>query len=145
MFQFEKGFTYLFRSTLGTAAAILILLFVYRTLQLLFSRFFRIKDQTRKRFPGLEKKANRYLRMVQGGVQVLLILLGAGVVAQIWGIPVSAFVLSDAGTKIILRAMAIAFTVATVVGLTSTIVFFFRVFVEILFFPSYKKNRVHKC
>jgi moderate conductance mechanosensitive channel len=112
--NFEKGFEYLFRVTLGTAAVIILLVILLCSLDLAFRRFFRIKDHTRQRFPGLEKKANRYLLIVKKGLEAALILAGLGVIGQIWGIPVSTFAASDMGAMIILRTVAIAFTVAVI-------------------------------
>lgn len=114
IFNYEKGFEYLFRVTLGTAVTAVLLTLLFRLLDLVFRRFFRIKAETRGRFPGLENKANRYLLIVKKGIYTTMILLGLGVVGQIWGIPVSSLVTSDTGVMIILRTVAIAFTVAII-------------------------------
>ena len=112
--KYEKGFEYLFRATLGTALVVILLFISFRTLDLVFSRFFRIKDQTRKRFPKLEQKANRHLLVVMKGLWITLIVAALGAIGQIWGIPVSTFVASDVGATIILRMAAIIFTVAII-------------------------------
>ncbi len=114
--KYEKGFEYLFRATLGMAVAVILLIVLFRALDLAFSRFFRIKDQTRKRFPGLEEKANQYLLMVKKGLKIVMVVVGLGVIGEIWGIPVSALVASDTGGMIILRMAAIIFTVAVIVA-----------------------------
>lgn len=116
IFKYEKGFSYLFRATVGTAMATFLFFILFRILEVLFTRFFRVKERTRRRFPGMEEKANRYLLMVKKGLKIALIVVGTGAVAQIWGIPVSSFVSSDTGANIILRAIAIILTVAVVVS-----------------------------
>ena len=112
--KYEKGFEYLFRATLGTAMTAILILILFYTLDLAFRRFFQIKEQTGKRFPGLEQKTNRYLQIVKKGVKIALIIAGLGAIGQIWGIPVSSFVSSDIGAMVILRTVAIAFTVAII-------------------------------
>jgi moderate conductance mechanosensitive channel len=112
--KYDKGFDYLLRTTLGTALAVILVFVLFRILDLIFRRFFRIKDQTRRRFPGLEQKTNRYLLMVKKGLRITIIVVALGTIAQIWGIPVSTFVASDLGATIILRMVAIIFTVAVI-------------------------------
>ncbi len=117
MVNYDKGFDYLFRATLGTALTTLLMLLLFYFIDLGFKRFFRIQESTRRRFPGLEQKANRYLQIVKKGLKMAIGIAGLGVIGQVWGIPVSALVASDVGATIILRALAIAFTVAVVAGI----------------------------
>jgi len=115
MLKYEKGFTYLFRATLGTVVTTLLIFLILRTLNLAYSRFFRINDHTRQRFPGMEEKANRYLLIVKKSLRILMMIVGLGIIGEIWGIPVSAFVTSDTGGMIILRGVGILFTVAVII------------------------------
>ena len=116
MVKYEKGFEYLFRATLGTVLTACLIFILFHALDAAFKRFFQIKEQTRLRFPGLEQKANRYLLIVKKGLKAVIIIVGLGVLGQIWGIPVSTFVGSAIGATIILRAVAIALTVAVIAG-----------------------------
>ena len=117
MVKYEKGFEYLFRATLGTALTGIVIFILFYALETSFRHFFQIKEQTRRRFPGLEQRANRYLLIVKNGLKIVVVIAGLGVVGQIWGIPVSTFVASDIGAMIIFRAIAIAFTVAVIAGI----------------------------
>jgi hypothetical protein len=117
MINFEKGFEYLLRATLGTILTTLLIWFLFHLIDLGFIRFFQIQERTRQRFPGLEQKANRYLQIVRKGLKIAVGIVGLGTIGQIWGIPVSALVTSEAGGTLILRALAIAITVAVVAGL----------------------------
>lgn len=112
--KYEKGFEYLFRATLGTGMTAILILILFYALDLAFRRFFQIKEQTRKRFPGLEQKANRYLLIVKKVLKIALIIVGLGAIGQIWGVPVSRFISSHVGATIILRAVAILFTVGVI-------------------------------
>ena len=117
MVHYEKGFQYLFHATFWTVLTALMVFVLFYLLDSVFTRLFRIKEETKRRFPGLEKKANRYLTIVKKGAKITVLLAGMGAVGQIWGIPVSSFVASGMGTLIILRAVAIAFTVAAIAGI----------------------------
>ncbi|MCG6880097.1 MAG: mechanosensitive ion channel family protein [Deltaproteobacteria bacterium] len=117
MVNYEKGFQYLFRATFWTVLTALLIFVLFYLLDSAFSHLFRIKEETKRRFPGLEKKANRYLIIVNKGVKIMILLGGMGALGQIWGIPVSGFVASGTGTLIILRAVVIAFTVAVIAAI----------------------------
>ncbi len=117
MFQYEKGFEYLFEATLGTVVTVLFMLLCLRALDLTFRRFFRINERLKQRFPGLEEKTNRYVLIVRKGLAVAVAIVGSGMIGEIWGVPVSDFVASDTGGLIILRAVAIIITVAVVVSI----------------------------
>lgn len=115
--NYNKGFEYLFRANLGTVLVVILVFVLFRALDLIYRRFFNISDQTRKRFPGLEQKANRYLLIVKRSLRIVISVAALGVVGQIWGIPVSDFVVSDTGAMIILRLIAIVITVTIVVAI----------------------------
>jgi len=115
MIRYEKGFEYLFRATLGTAVTLLAILGCFRGLDLVFCRFFRVNERIEGRFPGMEEKANRYLRMVQKGLAVIVVGMGVGTIGEAWGVPFFAFVASDTGGMIIVRALAVAVTLAVVI------------------------------
>jgi moderate conductance mechanosensitive channel len=117
MVQYEKGFEYLFHATLGTAVTVLVMLLCFRAMDLMFKRLFRVNEVVKERFPGLEEKANRYVLIVKKGLTAVLAVVGAGVIGEIWGVPVSEFVASDAGGLVVLRAVAILVTVSVVVSI----------------------------
>jgi small-conductance mechanosensitive channel len=118
--QYEKGFHYLFKATLGTAVTLVALLPLLGILSWMFKRFFAINEKVKTRFPGLEEKTNRYILLLRKVFRSILIIIALGVVAQIWGIPVSTLVASKAGSLIILRAIAILITLGVVVAIIET-------------------------
>ena len=95
----------------------LIMLLAFRTINWVFRHLFRINERVRQRFPGLEEKANRYVMIVRKGLSVAVTVVGLGAIGEIWGIPVSAFVASDTGGHIILRAVAIIITLTVIISL----------------------------
>ena len=118
--QYEKGFGYIFTATLGTAITALALFPALRILDWIFKLFFAINERVKERFPGLEEKTNRYILMLQKILKAIIAIIALGVVAQIWGIPVSGMVASKAGTLIILRGIAIFITIGVVIGVLET-------------------------
>jgi small conductance mechanosensitive channel len=118
--NYNKGFAYLSRATIKTAVALLVLFFALKLLDWVFNRFFAISKRVKERFPGLEQKTNRYIRIIRKGAGVALVIAGLGVVAQIWGLPVDAFVTSKAGALVIVRAIAIILTLGVVLGIIET-------------------------
>jgi small conductance mechanosensitive channel len=118
--QYDKGFGYLFKSTLATAVTIFALFLTLRLIDWAFRRLFAISERVKEQFPGLEEKTNRYIRMIRKVLGYVVVVVSLGVVAQIWGIPVSAFVASKAGSLVILRAIAIFITIGVVVVVVET-------------------------
>jgi len=120
MVHYEKGFGYLFKATLGTAITVLSIFPALRALDWLFNKFFAINERVKERFPGLEEKTNRYILILQKTFKAIILILGIGIIAQIWGIPVSKMIASKTGTLIILRAIAIFITIGVVMGVIET-------------------------
>ncbi len=110
MFTFQSGFLYLFHATLGTVIALVFLVLLLRFLDWVFLRFFKVNERVRNRFPGMEEKVNRYVLIIRKGLSIAILLVGAGVIGNIWGIPVAAFVTSQIGGAIILRTVAVLIT-----------------------------------
>jgi small conductance mechanosensitive channel len=115
MFQYGKGFEYLFRATIGTMVTVFVTLGCLRALDEAFRRFFRINEGVSERFPDLEEKANRYMQIVRKGLTAVVVGITFGVIGEIWGVPVSEVVASDTAGSVILRAVTIIFTLAILV------------------------------
>lgn len=118
--NYKKGFGYLFTATLGTAITVLALFPALRILDWIFKIFFAINERVKERFPGLEEKTNRYILMLKKILKAIIVVIGLGVVAHIWGIPVSGMVASKAGTLIILRGIAIFITIGLLIVVLET-------------------------
>jgi small conductance mechanosensitive channel len=118
--NYEKGFHYLYVATLKTGFVILALFLVMRLLDQMFSRLFTINERVKERFPGLEEKTNRYIRIIRKTLGWIVLIVTLGIIAQTWGIPVAAFVASQTGTFIITRSIAIVITIGLVVAIIGT-------------------------
>lgn len=118
--NYETGFSYLLKTTFFTALTLLALNLALRLQAWLFEKFFTINEKVKEKFPGLEEKTNRYILVFKKAVKTILAIIAIGVVAQVWGIQVTAFVASKTGSFIILRAIAIIITLAAVVLVIET-------------------------
>ncbi len=112
--NYGKGFSYLLKATLGTVVAVPLVFAALRLLHLLFKRLFAIRERIKDRFPGFEEKANRYITVIRKVFSAVIMVIGGGVIAQIWGIPVGAFISSDTGALIVLRVITIGVTLGVV-------------------------------
>jgi small conductance mechanosensitive channel len=113
----EEGFDFVLRATLGTAVTIPVLVAALHLLDRLFDKLFDVHERIKERVPGIEERADRHLAIVRQVSAGALVVIAAGVVAEFWGIPVGAFVLSKVGSTLLLRAVAIAITLSVVVVL----------------------------
>jgi len=118
--QYERGFHYLFKATLGTAITLVALLPALGTLGWMFKKFFLINEKVKARFPGLEEKTNRYILILRKAFRWILIIVALGVIAQVWGIPISRLLASKTGSSMILRALAILITLGVVMAIIET-------------------------
>jgi len=118
--NYEKGFHYLYAATLKTGFAILALFLALQVLDKLFSRLFAINERVKERFPGLEEKTNRYIRIIRKSLGWITVIVALGIIAQAWGIPVAAFIASQTGALIITRTIAIVITIGMVIAIIGT-------------------------
>ena len=118
--RYEKGFSYLFFATIKTAITILAVFLALAVRDFLFKKLFTINERVKERFPGLEERTNRHIRIIRKVFGFIIVIIGLGVIAHVWGIPVSAFVASKFGSLIIIRTITIAITVGVVVFVIET-------------------------
>ncbi len=135
--QNDKGFYYLFEGTLWTAVTILALLVSLRLLHSAFEKFFAVNQRVKVRFPGLEERTNRYIVILRRVFRATLIIIGLGVTAHIWGMPIVSMVASKTGSLIILRAVAIIIAAGVVLAVMET-----SQFVSEYFLKQRKKKKV---
>ncbi len=112
--HYRAGFQFLFRATAHTAIVLVCLLVALRLLESFFRLLFNVNTRVRARFPGLEERTDRYIQWVRRSIAWVLLALSLGTIAQIWGVPVTAFLGSPIGMTLILRAVAISVTCAVV-------------------------------
>jgi small-conductance mechanosensitive channel len=106
--------SYLIWASIKTLLVTLGLLLVLRVFNRLFDVAFRIRDQLRQRYPLLEERANRYLKVLRDVCNGLLVLLAIGMVLEFWGVPTSWFLTSPLGTQLLARVLIIAMAVGVI-------------------------------
>jgi small conductance mechanosensitive channel len=118
------GVRYLVWASVKTVLVIIGLFVGLRLLNRLLAYAFRISDQVRQRHPLLEAKANRYLRLMGDVCNGVLVLLAAGIVLDVWGVPTSWFLTTPAGRQLLTRLLIIALAVGVTglaLGISRTI------------------------
>jgi small conductance mechanosensitive channel len=96
-FQIDRGFFFLMRATLLTLVVLVVLRGLLRLLATLFNRGFRIKDELKSRYPGLDERANRYLHTLRRVLNVVVYFLAAMSILQAWGINSFGWLISEPG------------------------------------------------
>ena len=103
----ESGFWLLLRGFGVTALALVGGILASALVSRGVGRLFRIGDDLRRQFPGLEKRGNRYVFLV-GWLLNAVIWLGALVVVlESWGVPAAGFILSSGGLDTLGRLVSI--------------------------------------
>lgn len=105
------GFLFLARATGLTAFVLLVAVFAARSARRGLDRIFRINDDIKARFPGLEARANRYLPALHAVVRWVITLIAALAVLQAWGIDTFGWIGSESGRAVISSAVSVAIVV----------------------------------
>jgi len=106
--EVEGGFEFLFRATVLTIAIVALARGLQHGLDVVVGRGFHLGGELRRRYPGLEARANRYLptlqRLLHGVVDVVAVLL----VLQVWGAGAFAWLTSQLGQALLGTAASVA-------------------------------------
>ena len=113
----ENGFLYLLRAFGFTALALFLALLLSAVLCRVLDRMFHIGDDLTRRFPGLEKRSNRYLAIVSWLLNILVWVIATFVIFESWGIEAIELATSHDGLDVMGRLLAVV-----VVGLVAVVV-----------------------
>ena len=117
------GFLYILR---GTGASLLVLLvarLLHRLVQQYFRRGLRVPEELQRRFPGIDKRADRYLSVLQTAARLLIAGLVVVALLQSWQLDALGWLTSEAGRslgQVLARVLAIVVASALVWELAST-------------------------
>jgi moderate conductance mechanosensitive channel len=98
--RIEGGFAFVFRATLLSLVVIVAAGVIVRSVQRLSQRGFAIGTDLKRRFPGLENRANRYLPVLTVVASVIVYAFGALALLQAWGFNTFAWFGTDTGRKL---------------------------------------------
>lgn len=114
----EDGFTFVLRATALSAVILVVAAFLNKALQRLCRRVFALRDEVKRRYPGLEARANRYIPIVEKSISIFIGAITFFAVLEAWGIDSSAWLATPLGQRIASSAVTIAFMlVVTIVVL----------------------------
>jgi small conductance mechanosensitive channel len=91
------GFLFLLRATVLTVLSLLVIKAVLMALRTLFTKGFRISEELVNRFPGLEKRANKYISSLHTTFRGVTYFLGTMTILQAWGLNTFGWISSEPG------------------------------------------------
>lgn len=106
-----SALTLMFQSTISTIVLLALFFALRQGLRGLLNRLFRVPDRFRARFPTLERRVNRYVRIAHRIVFGVLYILTILLILEAWQLRLIDFLLSDVGRFLIERIVAIAVTI----------------------------------
>ncbi len=91
------GFIFLLRATVLTILSLLIIKAVLLALRTIFTKGFQISEELISRFPGLEKRANKYISSLHAAFRGATYFLGTMTILQAWGLNTFGWLSSEPG------------------------------------------------
>ena len=110
--RIEGGFTFVLTATLLTVVILAAARLVAEVAERVVNTGFAVSDDLKRRFPGLEGRANRYLPVVHGAIKLAVYGIAVLALFQVWGIDVLAVVTSDLGRGLVGTVISIGFVLA---------------------------------
>ncbi len=96
----DGGFTFLIRSTVLSALVVALALLLLTVEARGIRQLFHIGPEMEARFPGLERRANRYVPVLRGLLRGLILAVTLGAILQIWGVGVVEMLSSNVGRRV---------------------------------------------
>lgn len=108
--EIRGGFIFLLRATLLTLLILVLAHAIGGLLEAILKRGFRINEELKTRFPGLEARANRYVPIAQSGLKAVVFIIAVIAILQAWNLNTFRWLLSEPG-------MVLSSTVVSVIGI----------------------------
>ncbi len=108
MLGIPGGFTLIARNTLASAAIVIITWFLVRVIGQALHTAFGVSEDIRRQYPFAAARADLYLPLARRSIVVVLQVLAALAVLQVWGIDILEWFTSDSGRRVLSRALHIA-------------------------------------
>lgn len=106
------GFEYVLRASVLTIIIVAIARGLMEVIKRGVNRAFALSEEQKKRFPGLEARANRYLPMLLTAVKAVLSLIAAVAVLEVWGVDIFAWLSGPVGQAVLQRVATIILIIA---------------------------------
>jgi small conductance mechanosensitive channel len=111
--ELRSGFDHIARASLLTIVILVAARLIAQGVRDGLGRIFAISEDLRRRYPGLETRANRYLAVVESVAIACIYVIAAFAVLAAWGIDSMAWLSGELGQRLAGRAILIA---ALIVG-----------------------------
>ncbi len=92
-----EGFLFLVKSTAATIAIAWAVGFSVAAIRRALARGFRVREELRERYPGLQERVSRYQPVLRTALQVIILLLGASLILEAWNADIFTWLASDVG------------------------------------------------
>lgn len=107
--EVEGGFQFLLRATVMTVVILVAARLVLRGLKRTLNRSFRLGEELKLRFPGLEERANRYLHVGHRFLSFGVYLFAALALLDVWGARIFEWLASETGKGVSASVVSIVF------------------------------------
>jgi small conductance mechanosensitive channel len=114
--RIEGGFAFLARATLLTVAIVIAARVVTGALERLLARGFRLSDELKASYPGLEARANRYLPGLRRALRTAVAGLAALMILHVWGAGVLDWLGSEPGRQVLGSGVTVLLLLALAFG-----------------------------
>ena len=108
MLGIPGGFTLIARNTMASAVIVVITWFLVRVIGQALHGAFGVSEEIRRQYPFAAARADLYLPLTRRSIVILLQALAALAILQVWGIDILEWFTSDAGRRVLSRALHIA-------------------------------------
>jgi len=106
------GFEFVLRATVLTIVIIAIARGLIEVIQRGVKRAFALKDEQKRRFPGLEARANRYLPVLMTTLKAALSIIAGVALLEVWGLDIFDWLSGPVGQAVLQRVATIVLIVA---------------------------------
>ncbi len=106
------GFEYVLRASILTIVIVVIARGLIAVIRRGVKRAFALNEEQKARFPGLEARANRYLPMLMTAFKVLVSVIAAAAVLEVWGLDIFEWLSGPVGQAVLQRLATIILIVA---------------------------------
>lgn len=106
------GFEYVLRASVLTVVIVTLARVSIEVIKRGVKRAFALSEEQKKRFPGLEARANRYLPMLMTAFKVVVTLIAAIALLEVWGLDIYDWLSGPVGQAVLQRVATIVLIIA---------------------------------
>lgn len=110
--DYPHALSLMVRASLSTLFLAALCIVARYFLGVLLGKLFRVPERVAKRFPGLDARVNRYIRILHVAVFTILYVLTGILILEAWGVNFFALLFSDLGVRVMVRIFAIGVALA---------------------------------